>query len=413
MRSVSKLFCLGLALGAVFATSACSYHQKEDSVSGDVQVQVPTYSQGQYQMSVMSLTSIVDLTHLKGAAAHFLIDPHVFKNQLRGRQPEIHYMRNSHGVIVPTDADSLQLLTVYSQFEKLHQLDQSLNVASANKWPVTVAVNALTKDAVTGGVQEDNAFYTGQFDAYLFAPYTQNQLPLMVNAGVLAHEHFHSLYQHLVIDPLGDKYPDASKPTGHDDVARLKKFGLAVGIDEDLTSDDNPSADSRVKYHSLLLRGVNEGLADVWGWIFTGDVSFVGRSLKSQEYNRNLDIPVNWLDTKAQLMMDISTKSDLSGVPYEIGPQVARTMKTLLQKHYSTLSDVEVRRKMAELVVKILPVLRDKIGSLKSDESLSLTDIITTMTSQISDLTSADCQFIDQLIPSSDRSASYKCGAAQ
>src|SRR6185312_7493639 len=56
MRSVSKLFCLGLALAAVFTTSACSYHQKEDSVSGDVQVQVPTYSQGQYQMSVMSLT---------------------------------------------------------------------------------------------------------------------------------------------------------------------------------------------------------------------------------------------------------------------------------------------------------------------------------------------------------------------
>lgn len=65
MRSVSKLFCLGLALIAVLATSACSYNRKEASNSGDLQVQVPAYVDGKYQLSIFTLTSITDLTRLK------------------------------------------------------------------------------------------------------------------------------------------------------------------------------------------------------------------------------------------------------------------------------------------------------------------------------------------------------------
>jgi hypothetical protein len=414
MRSVSKLFCLGLALTAVFATSACSYDKKEDSVSGDLPVQVPVYSEGKYQLSIFNLTSMVDLVHLNGASVRLLMDPHVFKNQLRGRPPELQYIRNSHGVIVPTDFDSLQLLTIYSQFEKLHQLDKSLGVDTANKWPVTVAVNVRTKNNVTGGMEEDNAFYTSQFDAYLFAPYKQDQLPLMVNGGVIAHEHFHSLYQHLVIDPLKDKYPDASRPSPHDDNASLKRFG----INEDTLDDGSAAidADQREKYHSILLHGVNEGLADVWGWIYTGDENFVGRSLKSEAINRNLALPnYRQFFPKDLILRTINAVSisQLGRVPYDIGTQLARTMKTLMQKHYSSLSDAEVRQKMALLIVKTLPVLRDRIGSLKTDEYLSLTDVATMMASQIGDLTTDDCQFLNQLIPSSDRPTSYHCGDIQ
>lgn len=338
------------------------------------------------------------------------MNPRLGNNQLIGTTPDIHYIRNKHHVIVATDTDSLQLLTVYSQFEKLRLLDRSFNVETANKWPVTVAVNARTKKSDSSAVEENNAFYHGGYDAYLFAPYTQADLPLTVNAGVLAHEHFHSLFQHLVIDPIKDKYPDADKGTAHNDNTRLQQFGLL-----DASVDiDNSETDLRVKYHAVLLRGLNEGLADVWGWVFTGDEGFVGRSLRGQDYFRNMGI-TNYreLITKTDLMTTVSTYPDTTGVPYQICPQVSRLVKNLMEKHYSTLSETEIRQKTGELVVKFLPVLKDKIASLKAEEYLTLTDIVATMTSQITDLTQQDCQFLNQLLPSSDRQPSYHCGDSQ
>jgi hypothetical protein len=421
--SSRKTSLSAVALALAFFASACSYHPKEDSNSGDLQVQVPVSSQGQYSMSVMDLSSVFDLTHLRGAAAKLLIEPHIFKNQLRGRSPEIHYIKNSHGVIVATDADSLEMLTLYAQFEKLHALDQSLGVDQYNKWPVTVAVNALTKDA-SGGIEEDNAFYAGQFDAYLFAPYKKAELPLMVNSGVIGHEHFHSIFQHMVIDPLAAKYPGACQPTAHNEKARLKAFGLATGIAGDDTGggagSDCENGGDNASYNASVLRGLNEGLADVWGWIYSGDENFVQRSLPMVMTTRSLSYASTGLMSKTQYMNELTwaqgqsepnRSSALGALPYEMGTGIARTVKSLIQKHNPDLSSVELRRKAAELVVAALPAIRDQINSLSSDQALAPADLMMTIASHLSGLTTDDCQWLENLIPLSDQSKNA-CGGS-
>jgi hypothetical protein len=423
MRSVSNIFCLGAIIATLALNSSCTLPDRDRSVSGDVQVQVPTSSQGQYHLSTVSLTTLSDLKHMKGTAAQFLMDPHLFKNQLRGRSPELHYIRNTHGVIVPTDAASLQLLALYAQFEGLRRLDESLNIGNATQWPVTVAVNALTKNTISGDVEENNAFYTGQFDAYLFAPYTREQLPLMVNSGVIAHEHFHALFQHLVIDPVKDKYPDASRASAHDEKSRLQQFGLiglnedasdeaATAVNENAGDDIAESADASAKYHSVLLRGVNEGLADVWGWIYSGDDNFVGRSLRSETYRRNLGVSVYQLSDKQQLLRDVQSMgvAELGRRPYQIGTELARSLRQLMKRRHADVA--EGQKEIARAIVQALPQLSARIASLKADEFLSPSEMMTMITSQIPSLSADDCQFIDSLLPFSDRPLNYHCGAA-
>lgn len=429
MRSPSKMsprissrIAALLVISAMALTSACSYHQKEESNSGDLKVQVPVYAQGKYTMSVEELGSILDLTHLKGAAANILIEPHQVKNSLRGRAPEIHYFRNSHGVIVATDSDSLQMLALYTQFEKLRVLDQTMGVESANKWPVKVAVNAVTKLA-DGNNEENNAFYTGQFDAYLFAPYSQSQLPLAVNSGVIGHEHFHSLFQHLVIDPLKEKYPDPTQPTAHDDKARLKAFGLGgiAGDDTGATDASDDSSDG-LKYNALLLRGLNEGLADVWGWIYSGDQDFVQRSLSGVGLSRSLRMTATGLPSQAQFMdqmrqaysLDsISQKNAmLGGIPYQFGHQVALTVKAVVMNHNPDMSTDDIRKETAKLVVAALPAIRDEIAALASTETTIVPgDLLMTIASKITGLTNDDCQVVQNLIPLADRKKNA-CGAS-
>jgi hypothetical protein len=413
-----------LAASALVFTTACSYHPREESNSGDLKVQVPVYSQGKYSMSIAELSSIFDLTHLKGAAANILIEPHQFKNQLRGRNPEIHYMRNSHGVIVATDADSLQMLALYTQFEKLRSLDKEMGVESANKWPVKVAVNATTRNS-DGSTEENNAFYAGQFDAYLFAPYSQSQLPLAVNSGVIGHEHFHSLFQHLVIDPLKEKYPDPTQPTAHDDKSRLAAFGISsIAGDDTGASDMSDDSSNGVKYNALLLRGLNEGLADVWGWVYSGDENFVQRSLHGVGLSRSLGMMASGLPSQEQFMdqmrqaygiEDVAQRNAVLGsMPYQFGHQVALTVKALVQNHNPDMDTEGLRKETAKLVIAALPAIRDQIAALSSTETTIVPgDLVMTIASKITGLTNDDCQVVQNLIPLDDRKKDACGGAAQ
>ncbi len=41
-------------------------------------------------------------------------------------------------------------------------------------------------------------------------------------------------------------------------------------------------------YHMALKRGLNEGLADFWGWMYTGDPDFIAQSIPAVKESRSL-----------------------------------------------------------------------------------------------------------------------------
>jgi hypothetical protein len=176
--------------------------------------------------------------------------------------------------------------------------------------------------------------------------------------------------------------------------------------DLDLTG---PS-DVRTKYHAALLRGVNEGFADFWGWIYSGDNGFVGRSLPQEKMNRTLDEAPDGLYGKDALLSAVQSASTpqsqdlILNLSYKYGTQLARALRNFsnIFARGQKTSVEDIRPKMAQALTATLPALQKKISSLKDDEYLTLGQVASLFTEQVKDMKSEECNFIAKLMPGED-----------
>lgn len=400
--------------------SACSWSKNESDVGGPLRVQIPFAINGKYSLQIIDLFTLESLTDFRGRAVRFLMDPDTVSGRLQGRPPQLRYIRNTNGVIVPKDDLSLQLLTVYAHYERLQILDEKVGAKGLLAYPRTVAVNAQYRS--DSGQLENNALYSGQYDALLLVPYTQSALPIMANGGVLAHEHFHALFQRLLIQTMGASYPGAGKATVHDSQGMNQAMGLVVGTGSAESFNDgsvSAEAQARARYHAVLLRGVNEGLADTWGWVYSGDTNFVRQSLPQEKMGRSLDVPLTQMISQEGVQNLIAIgdpASSLFGVSYFVGNQLARAVRGLapLMAKRLQISQDQVRPLIGQMILKALPELGKKMGSLTAAEILSPSEILLKMTEQIQDLSSVECFYITSLIPANERANSVldqKCQA--
>ncbi len=381
------IFLLPLAL---FVGCSAETHDKNPDT---VQVQIPWYSNGTYSLQNVTLKTIKNMVTLQGEAARFLMEPGTAKGQLIGTQPKIRTMRTNDGTYIPEDYLSSQLLTLYAHFEKLADLDKELGVdKNIAHWPrqQTVAVDVQEKES-TGQVGSDNAMYTGEYDAYLFLPYTLSDLPFSVNAGVIAHEHFHSLFFQTFIKPSGSVYP-FSEANIHPVTKILQAMGLPVLLrtesQNSLTSvtvapakDAGATATALVRdqYHAYVLRALNEGLADVWGWIYSGDDNFVQRS--AAEYTtRNLNyvwtdffLSTNQLQKLAAKTQQSSNSMNFDASVYQIGTIYANRLWQAVQNQVTThgVSENAARKKLAQGIFRAVGKFQKEFIASKSTEYLN------------------------------------------
>lgn len=378
---------------------SCNWSKKEDKIDPGtpVKVQIPVFVDGDYQLKIVELTTLSSLTDFSGTSAKFLFD--AGKNQigkLSGKTPNIRYIRDEDDVIIALDDQSLQVLTVYAHFEKLRELDSEVGATGVLSYPRTVAIDSKFK--TSDGILENNAVYSGKYDALLVTPFTESTLPLMANAGVIGHEHFHALFFKLVIEPLGAKFPQASEATMHE-----------ADVGDELSSGRTKRAPTtpRDRYHTALMRGINEGFADLWGWIYSGDNSFVGRSLPQQKLIRDLEvIPTSIYGRDELLGAVLSGESDDSLLQrsYDHGVQLARTLRNfaILAEKSRGLSDAQARSEMGVLVKKSLPDIAKQFAALKPDEYYSLATAIAAVVNNQSKMSSMECNFVAKLLPAEE-----------
>jgi hypothetical protein len=395
----------GLSMGILlFVLSACTAEKKEAKISegAPVRAQIPVYAEGTYHMEIVELFGLKSLTELQGTAARFLINPSISEGSIQGQTPHLNYMRDSNDVIVATDEVSLQLLTLYAHYEKLHALDETAGAKDVLAYPRTVAVNAKFRSSQ--GLVENNALYSGHYDALMVVPYTQNSLPLMANAGVIGHEHFHALFQKLVIEASTGKFPDPDHATLHPIESMTLEGGRGARGGAEGQQTENP----REKYHAALLRAVNEGLADVWGWIYSGDDNFVGRSLPSEKIRRQLDVIPEFLATRDELLSPIAQgagSDHVLALSYQFGTQLARSIRNFANLYGlgKEMKTQEIRAKLAQVLISSLPKLQEKYFGLKDEEYLTLSAVFSLIVDQMPDIQSEECKFVERIIPKEEK----------
>lgn len=420
--STSLLTCgiAGLLGLSMLLSVGCSLVATEMSTNSGHRVLIPWSSDGQYKFEAISLNTLVSVSNLTGSAAMFMLSPSVVDSKLAGFQPRVRTFQDEQGLHIPTDSLSLNLLTLYAHIEKLQELDQAVGLGNLLPKPRIVGVEVRIPQRQRGRI-ENNALYSPQLDALLFVPYKGDNLPLAVNAGVVAHEHFHSLFNYMVLIParakiktikaayvheteesdLREIFQDipAGARVNRDSVTGAEAVKKSQVVDEPSngpvgTGSETVSLADWEAYHVNLLRAMNEGLADVWGWIYSGDNIFVRRSIPFVERSRDLEISRPQKLMTMEDFRDATASARLTGSEsaqaYRLGTTYARTLKNVFEPGLAKAG--RSRTELAKVIVKVMPLLKDRIENLQEGEWLKPVVLMELLVSQLSAIDNDLCE---------------------
>jgi hypothetical protein len=338
MSLISKMTFVYFLIGALFFFGCQSNFSSSQPESGSILAEIPLFVDNSYVMKTVEIKTLTNVSLLEGPAAKFYFMPSIDPNgELRGISPQPKLFKSKSGTVVAGDLKSLELLTLYYHFEQLMLMDTELGVLHLNSWPRRVGVQARVLDK-NQKLSSNNARYSGTLDAYLFDSFIRPDLQLTINGGVIAHEHFHSIFYKLVLLPLANLISPTSPH-------------------ETQTSQTSKLEETQNVYLSNLLRAWNEGLADVWGWAYSKDTNFVQRSI-GFEKTRDLKIKPGPLPSQRDFQLLMKTAHDNAtklGISYQLGSSVARAIFQISERLSSNL--------VTKAIVRLLPKLTQHVKS--------------------------------------------------
>lgn len=326
--------------------------------SGPFKVQIPWAERGQdYSLQNVEIHTLKDPVLMEGDAAKIRVN-----QQTDQKAPEAQFTQVSEGVIVPNDPLSAQLFAVYAHMERLYFLEAELGISQFIPRPRLVSIDSKVLDGSEQKSVLDNATFVGDLDLLALMPISTNSLPITMNGGVLAHEQFHAIFHHLVLKNLGeadlktaDRLKDEWGPPDHDFFSRLKTLRAEAGSSERPVSALAGSADvaSNKNYNNgFILQALNEGFADYWGWLYSGDNNFIIRSIPGVGKHRAILSRAEKLPTDGELEQLVSKSSveELRGAAYFLGTHYASILRNL--------SEADGRVSTAKLLVSSLKNLK-------------------------------------------------------
>ena len=376
----------GVLAGLFLFLTSCQPKSPLTDISGDLHVLIPTPVQDsasndgpssrEYQLSPVTLKSIQSLKEVRGGYAQFVYAPGAQAGGLVGGAPQARFVKSESNIFLPIDQLSAQMAAIYFHLQNLIDLNQLLGLREVTRIPFLVGVE-VKKPTVDQNFEQNNAFYDGFSDAMLFLPNSSDDLALYLNAGVIAHEFFHSIFYKKVLgNAIKVLAPTANKKI----IAEFEINKLAVAIDQISTVN---------LFNLTYLRGVNEGLADFWGWIYTRDINFMQQSFDSGVESRSLglapaEIGIYQYQESIRDQVHFAVQSGDRGnvvlldYIYFIGTPHARFLRQMVQLE----SDAEVKnilissaeKKWIGLVLNFIDALdaeTKKISTLNEEKEIS------------------------------------------
>lgn len=347
-------------------------------------------SSGRYHLQDVPIESYDRPERLSGRFVEIFVDPTVVRGRLDGLAPIGRYLRNPEGVWIAEDFVSLQAAAIQAHHERLAKIDEELGVDSdrnetarvfgaaqkeIRRARVGLQVNLPDQSPISRGKGRGEALYADDLDAVLISPYSKSALPLALNAGVLAHEHFHAIFQDKVLKGFGAEVrlagqlgvasehfgsnQDRSHTDGKSKPIRLPITGAPIAVER-----------SFALYNAFYLRAINEGLADFWGWMYSGDPNFIGASLPESAELRRLDAKSTArIEPRSLLLLQVQdpfgrvlSSNEVLGHAYALGTLHARVLHNLVVVlRESGIEGRAAQRSVAQAVVRSLPGLAKSI----------------------------------------------------
>lgn len=326
---------------------------------GDIKVLIPMTSEKSSQLSTVTIKNVSSLKEVAGSYSQFYYTPGSEKGGLTGGAPQAKFIRTDESVYVPSDALTQQMFTIYYHVQTLNDFNAEISPELKQTSPFYVGLN--TQLANAGANSRDNAFFDGDSNALLFVPYSLDHIPITVNSGIIAHEFFHSVfYKHM-----------------------LKGFNLNQEALIQGVADTN-----KFYYNQTLVRGMNEGLADFWGWLYTNNSDYISLSLPKFGGARKMELEaasIGAIETATDISNRVSEAQEaaknpteyLSSYIYKIGTPHARFLKELTVKisQGSYLDMKKSKLLMAKAVYNYIKILAQRTTDYKVDQTLIADDM--------------------------------------
>lgn len=370
LSRISMLF-----LGAfLLVFTGCKPAPSDESPRGDLAVQIPV-SDGsgeasQYTLGTVILKGIESLREVRGKYAQFYYSPGLVNGRLSGSSPAAYFVKTKDNTYIAKDTLSLQMATLYFHMQSLMISAEDLGITI--KVPFQIGLN--TQIQGDESIRANNAFYDGRSKAMLFVPYTSHEMPISVNAGIVAHEFFHSIFYNKVLALLNQKRVSVSQRLSDKNVHSLEGWERRAIINSKLSDVE--------LYNETLLRGVNEGLADFWGWAYTDDPDFLKWSLSSHVKPRSLNqlsevtyVSDRQIEAAVNEAKNVANdpQTALSNFIYEVGTPYARFLKELVSVKMQNegLSRAEAKRAVSAFVIRYIENLGAEAVALKAKDKMS------------------------------------------
>lgn len=384
-----------LGLGMIFLFG-CGDHPAGSRVSGSAKVRIPwKNAQGGVSLQVVELKGIHDLQEMKGDFARFAYAPRLKDGGIDGVAPKGQFARTTSGIYVPLDSTSQQMATIYAHMQALRDLDRQAGVGDLLKWPRSIGIATRIRGN-DGRLWTDNAFYDGATDSILMVSNRKGRWPLSLNPGVIAHEHFHALFYAQVLGPLlNEKVLNHTiSGSAHAEEEVLNHFRIAQS-GEGLVGTEKSSREPRGRdleldqkaYRSALVKMINEGLADVWGWIYSGQPDFIEksfpnfkgiRSLKSEREVAGLVSAEKVDDLILLCQRSKSPNACANDVSYLAGSSLSRAVRSIFIGSLDELSasGKQARERLAQRLMKSLPGIADELRRSSIENRATLQSIL-------------------------------------
>jgi hypothetical protein len=381
-----------LLSAVVLAFSACS---TRDNRATDVYNIPWPAADSSYHFQDVSIPELSSPETLSGPDVSIIVTPGENAQGLTGATPVGRYLVTKRGTRVPTDPITTQAVAVHGHIQRLRELTRAVGAEDLLSWPLTIAVEAHSSSK--GGAFENNAYFDSGLNALVMTNYSDRDLPLSMNGGVIGHEFFHMLFNAIVMSRLQNQLSP--------------QVGLKNGVRTDDGSQLPFAPESPFllltspQQNSYLLRAINEGLADFWGWVYTGDTNFVGRSLTAAGHDRLLNARFVPLQSTGEIRARISGLDPVNqlGEAYVLGTSYARFFRQLtleLAGEKSGESSPEKRQVVARALIQALKSFSPIVASTFSVSDLSPNEILLAVYAQLPTVDARACTLFDEFASS-------------
>lgn len=316
------------AVACALAALACAPDRAGEF---DAHVVAPASDSGAYALRVERVSNLESLRELRGRDFHFRAASAVIEDWTgarfdHGRPFALDWAEDENGAVLPSDLHSLLALSAY------RSLDQASSYFRDRGFTLTAPLNVYFlpryDSALLGDLRSsltDNAAFVWEARALLLLPaLALAELPLLLNQGVLAHELGHAIIHEAM-------------------------FGDARELPEDGPSDRSWAVASR------HLFAMHEGVADLVGFVVTGDPDFMRASLQA---DRDISVPRQLFAEQVRQLENPPQDALLDTFsPHPIGSVLARAVYEMWPKEVDGSVSREERDAMAELLIESLRAL--------------------------------------------------------